>query len=202
MRGARNQSTAGAMGVEGDIDAEKTNAGRHWDGEAGWHARPVTRLPALRRKIMIAKRILMSLLVVFLVAAVTTASFADKKEKSHQVGVVTIETKRLSLGVGYTWGEGTLRYKGKDYKFKVKGLNAIGLGFTTMTAEGEVYNMKSLSEFPGTYYGVEGGATLIEESAGLVIKNSKGVMLNLKAKHKGVSLKLGDQGLTISPEWQ
>ncbi|MGA7563186.1 MAG: hypothetical protein WBW55_08290 [Desulfobaccales bacterium] len=62
--------------------------------------------------------------------------------------------------------------------------------------------MKSLSEFPGTYYGVEGGATLIKESAGLVIKNSQGVMLNLKAEHEGVSLKLGDQGLSISPEWQ
>jgi hypothetical protein len=62
--------------------------------------------------------------------------------------------------------------------------------------------MKSLSEFPGTYYGVEGGATLIKESAGLVIKNSKGVLLNLKTEQKGASLRLGDQGLNISPEWQ
>ncbi|MGA8572547.1 MAG: hypothetical protein ACLP7A_10070 [Desulfobaccales bacterium] len=152
---------------------------------------------------MAPKRILLSLITaVLLVAAVTSISLGEKEDKSSRVGEVTISTKRLSLGIGYTWGQGTLKYKGKDYKFKVKGLNMIGLGYTTMTAKGGVYNMKSLSEFPGTYYGVEGGATLIKESAGLVIKNSKGVMLNLKAEHEGVSLKLGDQGLSISPEWQ
>ncbi len=152
---------------------------------------------------MAPKRILLSLITaVLLVAAVTSISLGEKEDKSSRVGEVTISTKRLSLGIGYTWGHGTLKYKGKDYKFKVKGLNMIGLGYTTMTAKGGVYNMKSLSEFPGTYYGVEGGATLIKESAGLVIKNSKGVMLNLKAEHEGVSLKLGDQGLSISPEWQ
>ena len=26
----------------------------------------------------------------------------------HHVGQVTIQSKRLSLGIGYTWGEGTL----------------------------------------------------------------------------------------------
>ncbi len=152
---------------------------------------------------MTPKRIFLSLITaVFLVVAVTSFSLGEKEDKSSRVGEVTISTKRLSLGIGYTWGLGTLKYKGKDYKFKVKGLNMIGLGYTTMTAKGGVYNMKSLSEFPGTYYGVEGGATLIKESAGLVVKNSKGVMLNLKAEHEGVSLKLGDQGLSISPEWK
>ncbi|MGB7912096.1 MAG: hypothetical protein WCF59_07700 [Desulfobaccales bacterium] len=152
---------------------------------------------------MAPKRILLSLITaVFLVAAVTSFSLGEKEAKSYPVGEVTIRTERVSLGIGYTWGHGTLRYKGKEYKFKVKGLNLIGLGFTTLRAKGEVYNMKSLSEFPGTYYGVEGGATLIKESAGLVIKNSKGVLLNLKTEQKGASLRLGDQGLNISPEWQ
>ena len=115
---------------------------------------------------------------------------------------MTITSKRLSLGIGYSWGEGTLRFRGKEYKFKVNGLNMIGLGFTTMRAKGEVYDLESFSDFPGKYYGVEAGATLIKGSTGLVIKNSKGVILDLKAEQEGAGLRLGDQGLSITPEWE
>jgi hypothetical protein len=45
----------------------------------------------------------------------------------------------------------------------------------------------------------EAGATLIKGSAGLVLKNSSGVVLNLKSEQKGAALSLGNQGLSISP---
>jgi hypothetical protein len=160
---------------------------------------------------MTQRRILPSLMTALVFAAAATsfpvggqAAEYDREyhHKPRHVGEVTIKTKRVSVGIGFTWGEGTLRFRGKDYNFKVNGLNMIGLGFATMIARGEVYNLESLADFPGKYYGVEGGATLVEGSAGLVIKNSQGVVMNLKAEQKGVDLRLGDQGLSITPAWQ
>lgn len=150
---------------------------------------------------MFTKRMLLSLMLmaVFLLAV---SSVGGQAKESNPVGEVTINTTRVSAGIGITWGDGTLKFKGKEYKFKVNGLNMIGLGVTTMSAKGDVYNLESLSDFPGKYYGVEGGATMIKGSAGLVIKNSKGVVMNLKAAQKGVDLRLGDQGLSITPAWE
>ncbi len=117
-------------------------------------------------------------------------------------GTVMIHATRVAIGVGITKGEGYLRYKGDDFRFKVTGLSAVGLGISTLNATGDVYNLGSLKDFPGTYFGFEGGGTFIEGSKGLVIKNSKGVVLNLKAEKEGMDLKLGNEGLKISPAWE
>jgi hypothetical protein len=150
---------------------------------------------------MLTKRRLLSstLVLVFLLAASLAGA---REEKGNPVGEVTIKTTRVSVGIGYTWGDGTLRFKGKKYKFKVHGLNMIGLGVASMTARGDVYNLESLDDFPGKYFGVEGGATMIKGSAGLVIKNSQGVVMNLKADRAGVDLRLGDEGLSITEAWK
>jgi hypothetical protein len=115
---------------------------------------------------------------------------------------VTIKITQAAVGLGYSWGKGTLNCNGKAYNFKVSGLNLIALGVTSINATGEVYNLTKLNDFPGKYFGVEAGATLVKGSAGLLLKNSSGVVLNLKSHQKGVELKLGDQGLSISPVWK
>ncbi len=145
------------------------------------------------------KRIFVSLtvaLVMFWAAAVLGA-----EANGRPSGTVMIHATRVAIGVGFTKGDGYLRYKGDDFKFKVTGLNAVGLGITTLNATGEVYNLRTLNDFPGTYFGFEGGGTFIEGSKGLVIKNSKGVVLNLKAEQTGMDLKLGNEGLSITPAW-
>ncbi len=151
-------------------------------------------------------------LVLTVVLVLLLASFSAKaREKSEEEGLekkgspageVSIEVTRAAVGVGVTWGSGTLKFRGKAYKFKVSGLNLIGLGITSTTARGEVYNLSDLSDFPGKYFGVEAGATLIKGSSGLVLKNTKGVVLNLKSKKEGVDLRIGDEGLSISPAWK
>ena len=157
---------------------------------------------------MFTKVITFGLTVVVVLCLTVFSAGAQEKSKGEAqgekaegtpTGKVTIKTSRVTVGIGYTWGDGTLKFKGKEYKFKVSGLNMIGLGYTSMNVKGEVYNLESLSDFPGKYFGVEGGATLIKGSAWLVIKNSKGVVLNLKGKQKGADLRLGDQGLSITP---
>ena len=145
------------------------------------------------------KRIFVSTILALLFFWATASPGAESSGRPS--ATVMIHMTRVAIGVGITKGDGYLRYKGDDFKFKVSGLNAVGLGITTLNATGEVYNLASLNDFPGTYFGFEGGGTFIEGSKGLVIKNSKGVVLNLKAQQEGMDLKLGNEGLKISAAW-
>jgi hypothetical protein len=158
---------------------------------------------------MLKKGLFMGLIVLIVLSlAVLTAGAQEKKAAGTQEtqgnpsGEVIIKVTQVAAGLGISWGDGTLTFKGKDYKFKVKGLNMIGLGVTSIDAKGNVYGLQKLSDFPGTYFGVGASATVIKGSTGLVLKNSAGVMLNLKSQQTGAELRLGNEGLSISPAWE
>jgi hypothetical protein len=153
---------------------------------------------------MMAKRTLSGLTIVLVLLLAVFPARAREEAKDTEAkpdAKVTMEAKRLTVGLGFTWGDGTLRFKGNKYKFKISGLNLVGLGFTTVKAKGDVYNLKDLDDFPGKYFGVEAGGTLFTGTAGLLMKNTKGVVINLKAEQKGAELKVGNEGLSISPAW-
>ena len=56
----------------------------------------------------------------FLVLGFT--SDAVPAEKMAPSGTVSIETKSIAAGIGVTWGDGKLSFKGKEYPFTVDGL--------------------------------------------------------------------------------
>ncbi len=142
--------------------------------------------------------ILAPVLVVLFGAA---AAFGAEFREGAPSATVEMHATRVAVGIGITKGDGYIHYKGDNFKFKVSGLSAVGLGITTFNAQGEVYNLASLQDFPGTYYGLEGGGTFIQGMKGLVVKNSQGVIINLRADQSGLDLKLGDEGLKITPAW-
>src|SRR5438067_5605034 len=55
-----------------------------------------------------------------------------------------------NLGSGSA-GDGTLRYMGHTYPFRVGGLGIGGIGVSTVQATGEAYGLRRLSDFPGAY---------------------------------------------------
>src|SRR5258708_22067640 len=57
----------------------------------------------------------------------------------------------FAAGIGFSWGSGTLTYKGKSYPVKVKGLSVGKVGITSASAYGEVYSLKHLQDFNGHY---------------------------------------------------
>lgn len=151
------------------------------------------------------QRILLSLVMAVLIIGVSVPLMADKEDQERPeptpVGQVRIKITEVGLGLGVTWGKGTLSYKGKEYKFKVRGLNAVALGVSAIEAKGEVYNLRKLDDFAGKYVGMGEGAALVKGRAGLVVKNFSGVVLNLKSSQTGLALKLANEGLSITPEW-
>ena len=96
-------------------------------------------------------------------------------------------------------GSGTLFYRGGAYNFTIAGLGVGGIGASTIDAEGEVYKLRSLSQFAGAYAQGRYGFAIGTASGGdLWMQNEAGVIMHLKAKRTGLMLSLGGDAVVIS----
>ena len=57
-------------------------------------------------------------------------------------------------------GRGTLTFRGETHYFTIAGLGVGGFGVSTVDAEGEVYNLTDLVQFPGAYGAGQYGAVV------------------------------------------
>ena len=112
-------------------------------------------------------------------------------------GHVTITAKAADVGVGYTWGDGVLRYRGHDYHFNVKGVDIAAVGYSSVTGHGRVYNLKHLRDFDGTYAAADGEATLGNGIGGRFLKNGNGVEIRIDDVSKGARLSGAGQGIEL-----
>jgi hypothetical protein len=135
------------------------------------------------------------LAVLFLVVGL--ASNAVPAEKATPSGKVTMETTSIAAGVGVSWGDGKLTFKGKTYPFSIEGLSLVNWGISKAQANGDVYNLTDVSKFGGTYVAAEAGLTLAGGMGGMVLRNSDGVVLHLRSVSQGAQLQLGTSGLII-----
>lgn len=140
-------------------------------------------------------RTLSSLVLVFLFLWVAIAQAAEEGEEP--VAAIELEATSVTLGLGYSWGNGKLWYKGKEYIFSVYGLNSVGVGATTIKAKGGVQNLKDLADFSGNYAAFSASAILFEGGGGLTMQNGKGVVINMGTVQEGLNLNIGPSGLTI-----
>lgn len=108
------------------------------------------------------------------------------------------EVQAAYIGSG-TGGGGTLFFDGREYNFGLAGAGIGGIGLSTVEATGDVYNLTSVSQFPGTYGQARYGFAIGTESGGdLWLQNEQGVILHLKAKRTGLMLTLGGDAVVIS----
>jgi hypothetical protein len=112
-------------------------------------------------------------------------------------GKVWVESKSVALGVGVSWGDGKLTYKGKDYPFSVNGLSVVDLGVAKVTANGEVFNLKKLSDFSGNYVAGEAGAAVGGGAGAVTMKNQHGVVMKLTGTGTGVKFTLAGKGVDV-----
>jgi hypothetical protein len=131
----------------------------------------------------------------FLVMAVATTAVAAEKAKPS--GKVSIESTSIAAGIGVSWGDGKLNFKGKDLPFSVEGLSLVDWGISKANATGDVYNLTDTSKFAGTYVAAEAGLTLAGGMGGMVLRNANGVVIHLRSVSQGAQLQLGTSGLII-----
>ena len=111
---------------------------------------------------------------------------------------LTLTEGSVAVGIGYSWGKGTLSYQGKTYPVKVEGLSVGEVGIQTATATGNVSNLKKLEDFSGNYVAGAAGATVGGGAGVTAMKNQNGVVIELKSTTQGASLKLAAEGLKLT----
>jgi hypothetical protein len=145
---------------------------------------------------MRVSRMLLSLAMVALL--LTSVTSLNAQEPYYPVGSVSIDMTSFAAGVGFSSGSGVLRFNGQRYLFKIDGLSVGNVGISSISAVGNVYNLKNISQFAGNYAAVGAGIALAGGAAGLKMQNQSGVIINLYAVQQGVQLNIGPQGFNIS----
>ena len=131
-------------------------------------------------------------------AAFVIAGSALAAEPLVKSGTVTISETQFGFLVGGSTGGGTLNFKGRTHAFKIGGLAVGNIGVSKVRGSGTVYNLKSLSDFSGTYSKLEASATLGEGAGALTLKNDNGVVLKLETTSGGLQLSAGAGGVKIT----
>ena len=141
------------------------------------------------------RSVIASMLVGSFIALLAGLAAAQAKKPD---ATLTLTEGSVAVGIGWTWGKGTLSYQGKTYPFKVEGLSVGEVGMTRATAAGNVFNLKKLADFSGTY--AAGGAEgTVGGGAGIsAMKNQNGVVVELKSTTQGANLKLAGEGVKLT----
>jgi hypothetical protein len=127
----------------------------------------------------------------------TATSMAPAQNNTSTKGTVTLESTSVAVGVGVSWGDGILDYRGKKYKFSVKGLDVLDLGVAKVTAKGNVGKLTKLEDFNGNYVLSSAGAAVGGGAGAAALKNQNGVEMTLTATGKGVKFSLGQGGVDV-----
>jgi hypothetical protein len=125
-------------------------------------------------------------------AALLAGGLAMADEKKTPDGTVVIDSTQFALVLGGSTGGGTLTYKGKAHEFKLSGLTVgANVGVTKIDAVGDVYDLKDVAKFPGTYTQWDASATLGGGAGALYLKNENGVVMKLLSRNKGLQINVG-----------
>lgn len=135
-------------------------------------------------------------------AALAVAAFVAPvwAEDKMPDATLTLSEGTVAAGVGWSWGNGMLSYKGQTYRVKIDGLSVAEVGITKATASGTVYNLKSIDDFDGVYAAAGAEGTAGKGAGVSSLRNSKGVVINLKSETKGANIKVAAEGLKLKLE--
>lgn len=117
-------------------------------------------------------------------------------------GQVTLEQTQISLLANAGWGHGTLTYQGRTYRFRIHNLGVGGIGYSKLSARGNVFGLNKLEDFGGLYGAVRAGAVAINDQlrGGVWLQNTSGVRMHLVPNRRGLAVNLGADGLVIQFE--
>ena len=130
--------------------------------------------------------------VLSLLFVIPSMAQADKPS-----GTVRVESKSVALGIGVSWGDGLLNFKGRNYPFSISGLSIVDLGMSNVESTGEVYRLKNIRDFSGNFVAAEAGFTLAGGVTGITMRNQNGVVMKLRSVTQGAQLTLAAKGLKV-----
>jgi hypothetical protein len=138
--------------------------------------------------------------ILSLVVAVITGFAHAASHESKADATLRLSGGSFAAGIGFSWGSGTLTYRGKNYPVKVTGLSVGKVGITSSSAYGEVFNLKHLQDFNGHYnVGAAGtrGVTLGAGKSGTLMTNQAGVIVRISSTQQGVNVNATGGGVDM-----
>jgi hypothetical protein len=130
-------------------------------------------------------------------AILTLSSLAFAEDRKPEATLELTQTS-VALVIGYTWGGGTLTFQDKKHPVAVDGVSILALGLAQATATGEVFNLKTLEDFNGTYVAASIEGTLGAGAGATTMRNQNGVVIQLFTTTQGLNLKLAPEGVRLS----
>jgi len=137
-------------------------------------------------------------------AAVVSLSGIGSITQAHAVDALGEHTATISfrlsaadLGAGVSWGKGVLSFEGHDYPFRIHGGSGAAIGFSTTQATGTVYNLYRVQDVEGTYWSVQGEATMGAGKGGAVMENNNGIHIKFTSNSTGARLAFSVERLTL-----
>jgi hypothetical protein len=138
------------------------------------------------------KRIVQRLIAVAVL--VLTAGLARAEDTT---GKVTIETMSAGAGLGVTWGDGVLEYRGEKYPFTVRGFDVGDVGVAKAIANGIVFNLKSVEDFSGMFAAVAASGTFGGGAGSGAMYNNNKVSMVWTGTNQGLNLSLAHSGINV-----
>jgi hypothetical protein len=113
-------------------------------------------------------------------------------------GTVELSGGKVAAGVGYSWGSGTLIFKGKRYPLNISGIGLGSVGVNEYTASGHVTGLTTAKDINGIFTAVGTGLTLGGGASIAEMKNENGVTIQLDSTTEGLSVSVAASGVQIS----
>ena len=137
-------------------------------------------------------------------ALLSGTTFADDQSASAPVAAdaqpdatVVLSGGSVAAGIGYVWGRGNLTLNDQTHKFTISGVSIVDAGAANISASGDVYNLKKLSDFAGNYTAASAGLTLAGGGSATYLKNEHGVVIKLVSTTVGLQFNLSASGVNV-----
>ena len=133
--------------------------------------------------------------VIATILSSTSGVFAEDEKPD---ATLELTQTSVALVIGYTWGDGTLAFQNKSYPVGVDGLSFMALGVARARASAEVFNLKKVEDFNGTYMAGSVEGTLGAGAGTTTMRNQNGVVIRLFTTTEGLNLKVAPEGIRLT----
>lgn len=124
-----------------------------------------------------------------------------------QASTVNLELTSIGVGLGGTWGRGTLEFSKKNadgqvqvetYYFSARGFNLTDVGIARINTFGNVCGLDDIKQFSGTYRGIGSDIALAGGIGIARLWNQHGVVLTLHESLQGIHIGFAGKSLVLT----
>lgn len=113
-------------------------------------------------------------------------------------GSVRLHITKAGFIVGVGGGRGTLNFQGRSYPLSIGGVSVGTFGASSADLVGRASNLRRPEDIAGTYTAVAAGVAVAGGAKTARLRNSNGVLLEVRGRQVGLELSIDLSGMSIS----